>query len=143
MSVYFFVTIGPVAYTKIVLQLSYDYRCECWLYYNYVVALALALARVINYAPRLVVHIVASLINIYGYRCEWWLYYKCVAVLALAFARVINYAPRLILTADPRGVTYGHKMFIKQATNSQCFLSAFMPTFLSVLCVIDKALNFD
>ncbi len=59
--------------------------------------------------------------------------YKYVISQALALAGVINYAPRVVLqivaslTDDSRGVIYGHKMFIVQAT-----------TYLSRLSVMKK-----
>ncbi len=43
------------------LQLFHDYSQELCLYYECVLALPLALAKVINYAPRVIFQIVASL----------------------------------------------------------------------------------
>ncbi len=45
----------------IILQLSHDDHQERCLYYKCVVAFVLALARAVNYAPRVMLHIVASL----------------------------------------------------------------------------------
>jgi len=55
------IRMNPVAYTIIILRLSYDDHHEWCLYYKLVVALALALDRIINYANRVMLQIVASL----------------------------------------------------------------------------------
>ncbi len=50
-----------MAYTIDMLQLSYDDCNEECLYYKCVVTLAFALARVVNYTPRVTLQIVVSL----------------------------------------------------------------------------------
>ncbi len=47
--------------------------------------------------------------------------YKCVVTSALALARVVSYATRVMLTDDPKGIIYDHKMFIVQATGKVIF----------------------
>ncbi len=51
---------GSVAWTINILQSSYDNHHKWCLYYKRVIALAFALAGVINYAPRVMLQIVAS-----------------------------------------------------------------------------------